>query len=76
MTHTLGHRFEPGQAAGHGRLYQCVYCKHRFIDRTKLPAHDVQCDAKFIVRRMWALLIERARHREAAMGIARKDRRP
>lgn len=42
----------------------CLYCRKRIMDLHRLSAHEAQCDARFVIRRMWAMQIEKARRAE------------
>lgn len=52
------------------KKYRCVYCK-RIIgtDPSVIPAHEAQCDARFIVQREWAQNLAKFKRRQERMGI-------
>jgi hypothetical protein len=52
-----GRPFKRGERSNDGRfvpsVYRCTYCRKRIVGISKLPGHEAQCDARFVVRRMW-----------------------
>jgi hypothetical protein len=67
----LSHNQPVGFEAGHISegptipQYRCLYCR-RVVHggRMALPSHEAMCEARVIVRRQWAMIIERAKQRE------------
>lgn len=57
-------RFAPGAR------FRCVYCRRGISTFDQLPSHEAQCDARVIVRRMWAMSIERSKRRLLSTGSA------
>ena len=55
-------------AAQAARQYRCVYCKRTMVDAHALPPHEAQCDARFVMQRMWARAIAKARQRDRSEG--------
>lgn len=43
--------------------YRCLYCHRILQDRFSITAHEIQCDARAIVRRQWALAVEKFQRR-------------
>jgi hypothetical protein len=41
--------------------YRCVYCRRILADRFSITAHEIQCDARAIVRRQWLMAVAKFR---------------
>jgi hypothetical protein len=48
-----------------GPRYRCLYCHKEFKAVEYLPGHEASCEARLIIRRRWAAIIEKAKHAEA-----------
>ena len=43
--------------------YRCLYCRKVVSERDLLMTHEKSCEAKRIVTRMWAMVIEKAKRK-------------
>lgn len=61
-------QLEQSQQKAKGRRYRCVYCKRTLSDPKDLGMHEARCDARFIMKRMWALKIAAAHRKDRREG--------
>jgi hypothetical protein len=54
----------PPLMPGLHRKLRCVYCKKFVTAYDELPAHEAQCDARFVMKRLWRVQYERAKAKE------------
>ena len=48
--------------------YRCVWCERTYSDVKQLMAHEGSCDARFVMKRMWARQLAEAYARDKREG--------